>query len=127
MKRILMTLVLALSACGIASAFPLFPYFVDLVGNYDEVELPGAKVCMKGRTNGGGPVACKAFLEDTLPEGVNQEEVKKSDGRVIHGYWTTMEDGIVSVIYFVTKADGTFSVEYAEGSPETVLSTFKRK
>ncbi|MBP3299471.1 MAG: hypothetical protein J6L73_07330 [Muribaculaceae bacterium] len=129
MKRIFCSVIMTLVLVAVASAEPLFPFFVDLVGNYDEVEMPGASVCLKGRTNAGGEQAAAIFLQDTLPDGVlaQVKEIKKADGRVIRGYWADMLDGVVSVIYFITKPDGTFTIEYAEGKPEAVLSTFGRK
>lgn len=113
MKKILATAIASLAAIA-AGAEPLFPFFVDLVGDYTEVKSGFTHHI--GNSNYGGADKAEAFLNDALPDsyGVITDE-NTFGNRKVRTYTSTMSDGNVSVIYFIWQGDA-FSIEYAEGS-----------
>lgn len=124
-KKLIVCILLLTAGTATVNADTLFPWFVDLVGDYTEIKDTGASCWMKSPKNGGGEKAATQFLEDTLPSGTYRTTtVTLADGTKVKGYVSDMLDRKVSVIYFITQPDGTFSIEYAEGTPDIVLKTF---
>lgn len=124
MKRSIFLSILTLASAFVANCEPLFPFFVDLVGNYTE-KKSGDITLHVGNTNYGGYDAAKEFLESTLPEnyGVMIDE-NKFGNRMVRTYSSTMENGNTSVIYFITEGND-FRIEYAEGPFIAVLPFYE--
>lgn len=124
MKRLLFASVIAFASVFAANCEPLFPFFVDLVGNYTD-KSSGDFTLNIGETNFGGFDSAKEFLESTLPEsyGVMIDE-NKIGNRTVRTYSSTMENGNTSVIYFITEGND-FRIEYAEGPFIAVLPFYE--
>lgn len=115
-KKTAIAACLALAAASSVSAEPLFPFFVDLVGVYDDISGTGNHLI--GGTDGGGRQACEIFLADTLPESYGVSEDTRTVGATtIHSYSSKMADGSLSVIYLIDAPAG-FHIEYSELADE---------
>ena len=126
MKRIgfiLLSLFLAISC----KAIPLFPFFVDLVGNYNEDLVPELKpleidCLLSDKCNCFSTIeAADSFLDDVLPYEnypIFKKKVQK-DGVNMSIYTSPMEDERTSVLYLVEMPGKGLYVVYNEtpGNP----------
>ncbi len=122
MKRII-SISLSCFVAGIANAIPLFPFFVDVAGDYREgtpSELAAMDMpCMYWRHS---PIFYKdiksadEFLNDVMPystESISREIVDRDNVKAIR-YTSPMVDGKTSVIYMVEIPEAGFFVGYNE-------------
>lgn len=120
---ILLSLFLAFSC----HALPLFPFFVDLVGNYNDGPVPELKhlvvECLSSdKCNYFNTIEeADSFLNDVLPY-ENYSIVKKKlqkDGINMEIYTSGLEDGRTSVIYLIEMPGDGLYVLYDEtpGNP----------
>lgn len=125
MKKFILTLCLAAISIFTVNAEPLFPFFVDLVGDYTTVADGSDSdgfTHLIGKTNAGGDKSAESFLDDTLPSSYSVVIDENTVGaNRIRTYSSAMADGRTSVIYFIWTPEGHFSIEYAEGPFTSVI------
>ena len=122
MKKLIITLAVAASAL-IGSAAPLFPFFVDLAGNYkdgtpDELAALGFSSMYWGQSPFYSTAeSAREFLGDVLPsEGITEENAVGDTIKVTKYTSTFSDDEKTSDIQLVTLPDGTFYILYNEYS-----------
>lgn len=119
MKKLLSTLAIAIISSFSMQAEPLFPFFVDIVGVYDDgakdiAAENGMTTSLVGRTDGGGPTAVRVFLEDVLPDGIRIEK-SKINGYEATNISSTFYDGDQASVILLLEKDGKLQVMYFEG------------
>lgn len=121
MKKLVIMLGVALAAFS-SQAVTLFPYFVDVAGDYNEgvpEELAGARVEMKYSSRPSFYKSldeAKAFYADVMPfstETIEVKDVPLEEGRITI-YGSGMLDGKVSIIYLIETPEKTFYIGYDE-------------
>ena len=126
MKKIvvfLSVLVVAISA----NALPLFPFFVDLVGNYSDGPVPelqplGIECLSSHKCNCFYTIeAADSYLDDVLPYS-NYPIVKKAgqkDGKNMKIYASPLENGRTSILCLIELPGDGLYVAYDEtlGNP----------
>lgn len=122
MKKILFTVLMALSFF-VADAIPLFPYFVDVAGDYNDgtpIELESIGLpCINYRRTPSFYSNIKEaddFLNDVMP--VTNENIVRTvshrDGFNIVTYSSSISDEYNSVIYLVETPLKEFIIGYGE-------------
>lgn len=125
MKKLFVTLALALSF-GLAHAIPLFPFFTDVAGDYEDgtpahfqaLNMP----CMYWKKSSGWYKSLKEadeFLNDVMPyssESISRTVVEMpADSKTkAVTYTSPMSDGKTSVIYLVEDPVNGFFIGYNE-------------
>lgn len=117
-----MTVALSLTAAG-AHAIPLFPFFVDVAGDYNDgtpaaFEKQGIS-CMYWKTPSFYSTLDEAviFLEDVLP--YSSEKITRTDreigkkGKMVI-YSSPMTTGQISYLYLIQTPEDGFVTGYAE-------------
>lgn len=130
MKKLLLSLVLALVASTAMQAVTLFPFFADIAGVYDEgaadiAAVNGMTTHLTGRSDGGGTKAVRSFLDAVLP----QKEVRivetSENGCKITNISSSFQEGkLISVILLVEKK-GRLSIMYFEGPAKNFNGSMK--
>ncbi len=124
MRKLLFIISLLLSSMVI-NAIPLFPFFTDVAGDYNDGTLPELAAldiyCRYSKKPSfyTSLAEADAFLKDVLPTSnypIDRKEVKK-DGSTIVTYFSPMEGTKVSVLYLVEIPGKGFFTGYAE--PDT--------
>lgn len=122
MKKLIITLAISASTL-IGSAAPLFPFFVDLAGNYkdgtpDELAALGFSSMYWGQSSFyPNEQSAREFLGDVLPsEGINKENTDSETVRVTKYTSTFSDSEKASEIQLVTLPDGAFYILYNEYS-----------
>lgn len=118
MKKIIVACLMALVSFG-ASALPLFPFFVDVVGDYDdkipeEVTALGIDCKYAARPTFFSTLKeADAFLADVVPDevGRSQEELH---GATVILYKSAMHDDKTSYLYLIARPDNEFWIGYQE-------------
>lgn len=109
MKRILIALCLLLAAAvPAARATALFPFFVDLVGDYTTL-VDGKSFMARGLSTLGSKAATESFMADVIPDDVSVERL--SDGVTIYRSVFKSSDPIpaddrVYAIYLIATPGG---------------------
>lgn len=110
MRKFFAALLLTVSSAIAANATVLFPFFVDLVGNYDGANEGGSALysgkCMMSKE------ATDVFLADVLPSDVTTTKVNKTLTVLTSAYSSsdTMGDNVdkVYAIYLITKGETVY-------------------
>lgn len=110
MRKFFAALLLTVSSALAANATVLFPFFVDLVGNYDGANEGGSALysgkCMMSKE------ATDVFLADVLPSDVTTTKVNKTLTVLTSAYSSndTMGDNVdkVYAIYLITKGETVY-------------------
>lgn len=127
MKKILLIFALALIACGSANAVTLFPYFVDIAGNYRDGTLSDIQQSLDDDDNlmySAKPSFYKSladadtFLQDSLPfstENIIAYDVPGvKNGVKVKMYVSPMLDNVLSAIFLIEIPEKGFYVGYDE-------------
>jgi len=124
MKKFIASMVVALSGALSLSAIPLFPFFVDTAGSYEEgcPEVLNA-IGIKATHYTGTPFfsslkSADEFLNDVLPFSsytINKEEIELQGAKVTL-YTSDMENGQTSTLYLIQLPEGKFFVAYDESA-----------
>ena len=124
MKRLILIAALSASTTFAAKREQLLPYFLNLVDQKYTTGQSGFTHYI-GKSNYGGQEKATAYINEALPEtsGVIIDENDFGNRKVVT-YSTTMDNGDISVIYFINE-NGTFSIEYAEGSFTALLPFYQ--
>lgn len=122
MKKLILLFSLALISVA-SHAVTLFPYFVDVAGDYEEgvpAELSGDEMAPMyfSRPSFYRSIAeTKAFYTDVMPfstEEIIVKDLPEKDGMKITAYLSPMLDGVMSAIFLIETADNTFYICYDE-------------
>lgn len=122
MKKLIITLAISASTL-IGSAAPLFPFFVDLAGNYkdgtpDELAALGFSSMYWGQSPFyPNEQSAREFLGDVLPsEGIAADNAE-AEAIKVSKYTSTFSDNEkASEIQLITLPDGAFYILYNEYS-----------
>lgn len=122
MKKILILILLAVAGLS-AHAIPLFPFFVDVAGDYDEKTPPELAVLQipfmysKKPASFSTLASADEFLKDVLPfssEKIDRkEEVMKNKVKRVT-YSSPMTDGRISILYLIEIPGNGFFAAYNE-------------
>ena len=125
MKKIILTLAMCLIFVS-ANALPLFPFFVDVAGNYNDGtpdELQKLNInCKYWQSPKFYSKITEAddFLNSVMPYSEydikRNESIINKDTRLIT-YESTMLNGCISTIYLVELPDKVFYIGYKEDLP----------
>lgn len=122
MKRLILFCALAFAALS-SRAVTLFPYFVDVAGDYQEgmpAELKDEDMepMYSARPSFFTSLdEAKAFYADVLPfstENIMVKDIQAEDGKRITAYFSPMLDDVMSAIFLVETPDKTFYICYDE-------------
>lgn len=110
MKKVLLAFCMLLVGVITSQATSLFPYFGDLVGNYDTLKDSDNQFVAKGVSMLGDIEATESFMADVIPDDVS----KSKEGNNVTVYISNNhpEDDVidteirVSAIYLVQQAGG---------------------
>lgn len=117
MKKLLLSLFAFFAVAVSVKAVPLFPYFVDLTGNYKYIVQDG-RALIYGKSSTGGQESCEIFLADVLPSNEFTKEVKGTKEFPVVVYKSIIgSTGQVSAIYLVNRKSG-YIIYYSESSKE---------
>ena len=117
MKKVLLSLFVFFAAVLSGNAVPLFPYFVDLTGNYTYIVNNGFAL-INGKSSTGGQQSCEIFLADVLPSNDYTKEVKGTKEYPVVVYKSLIvSTGQISAIYLVNRKSGYF-IYYSESTKE---------
>lgn len=121
MKKLL-TLLIAGAATMSAQAITLFPFFVDVAGDYDdktpqELQPLGIDFMYTAKPSFYTDLeSSDAFLMDVMPfssEPITRDEYQKGDASVVT-YSSPQANGAVSTIYLISLPGDGFRVAYTE-------------
>lgn len=127
-RKVFLLAIFALVAATSAKAEPLFPIFVDIVGDYNDIDRPtflqnvNNRACdyysVVGSYYKNNPERVFSFLKDVLPDRVlNGVTETKTDEWTLYVYSDPMLDGVVSYLTVIVYSDGSVAAEYVEGKP----------
>ena len=117
MMKVLLSLFVFFAAVLSGNAVPLFPYFVDLTGNYTYIVNNGFAL-INGKSSTGGQQSCEIFLADVLPSNDYTKEVKGTKEYPVVAYKSLMaSSGLISAIYLVNCKSG-YIIYYSESTKE---------
>lgn len=125
-RKIFLLVLFAVVAATVAKAEPLFPMFVDIVGDYNDIDRPTFIQNVDNRQcDYYSPVSSYyknkpdrvfSFLNDVLPGHVLEGMTEiKTDDWTLYNYTDSMLDGIVSHLTVIVYPDGSVAAEYVEG------------
>lgn len=119
-KFIIFVLMAAFAVC--AKADPLFPFFTDLAGSYENKPTQETQLlkidCINTSTSPSfkNLKSAESFLKDVLPDGIERSEQTVDKTKIVK-YSTKMDPalrGKISEIYLIELPDGRFQIAYNE-------------
>ena len=121
MKKILISLAAVLMSLS-SGAVTLFPYFVDVAGNYDDGTMEEMKVIGGECMYSAHPSFYRsmdeaiAFYKDVMPFSTEKIMYRPVESDGIKGgvYFSMQENGLVSLIYLVEIPEKGFYIGYDE-------------
>ncbi len=123
MRKLLLTLALSLTA-AVAHAIPLFPFFVDVAGDYNDDGTPEAFQaqgvrCMYWKAPAFYSTAdeAAAFLDDVLPystESISRTDYKIGETGKMVVFSSPMANGRTSCLYLLQTPGDGFLAGYNE-------------
>lgn len=123
MKKAIITVMAAVASAISATAVPLFPYFCDMAGTYnegapEELAVLGLPIMYSASPSFFSTAKeAESFLQDVLPISSYPISESSIDGFIdttIKVYSSPMEDGKVSHLYLITLPSGKFYAAYSE-------------
>lgn len=118
----LLTLLFAATAAVPAKAVTLFPFFVDVAGDYtdktpQQLAPLGMDFMYTAKSSFFGDLqSSDTFLMDVMPfssEPITRDEYKKGDASVVT-YSSPQENGAVSTVYLISLPGDEFWIAYTE-------------